>query len=406
MSCSLRRRSAKKEFASSGSDCLCWKLAVGLLVWLFDTMAGERKKPTAAEKGKAIMVEEKKRDKAFEAAVNAAHAAERRRPRELVIHEPPATAAESPAGLRRSERNRTASTGMDARGTPGSRKRARDDVVVPPTAPPPPPIVDGDDYRGLLSKALSSVVTVASDMSVGSSTATAYRTGLILVDEENYTLVLTIDKHHAHGLDDKIIVYFGGEKYQTEAYLLSRIVENDLAILIVQTDKRHEVVKFSCDPLSYEVIFTVCATSGTKLNDKANAPLVKELNGSLGIYKGTVGTPCCDALDACYEHIVGSEKYFQFGLSLHDDIITSKNIDAERHTAEIAVSAPVFRLNGEAAGLLFSEGGWTDSKIGLLAKSIILCMKKIFGSEWEENLKDEAEDWLIRRQKKLQELTV
>lgn len=103
-------------------------------------MAGERKKPTAAEKGKAIMVEEKKRDKAFEAAVNAAHAAERRRPRELVIHEPPATAAESPAGLRRSERNRTASTGMDARGTPGSRKRARDDVVVPPTAPPPPPV--------------------------------------------------------------------------------------------------------------------------------------------------------------------------------------------------------------------------------------------------------------------------
>lgn len=106
-------------------------------------MAGERKKPTAAEKGKAIAVEEKKRDKGFEAALNAVHAAQLRRPGGVVINEPATV-------LRRSERIRTAPTGMDTRGTPGSRKRARDDDVVPgpratphivpPTAPPPPPV--------------------------------------------------------------------------------------------------------------------------------------------------------------------------------------------------------------------------------------------------------------------------
>lgn len=246
--------------------------------------------------------------------------------------------------------------------------------------------MDGDDYRELFSKASRSVVTVAFDIFVGQTTVTSYRTGFILIEEENYCLVLTTSKPHADGTVKKYSVYFRGEKYQTRAYEFKTIDENDLLILIVQTDKRYEAVNLSCDPLGYEVIFTVCATSGIKLNDKANAPLIKELEGSLGIYKGAVGTPCCDALDASYRHIVGSEKYFQFGFCLHDDIINLKNVDDEKHTAEIAMSAPVFRLNGKIAGMLFSDGGWTDSKIGLLAKSIISCMRTSFGSdEWKVN---------------------
>lgn len=50
----------------------------------------------------------------------------------------------------------------------------------------------------------------------------------------------------------------------------------------------------------------------------------------------------------------------------------------------MAVSAPVFCLSGKTAGMIFSDGGWTDSKIGLLATRIIFCLETKFGqAEWE-----------------------
>ncbi|CAN6244008.1 unnamed protein product [Urochloa humidicola] len=316
------------------------------------------------------------------------------------------TPVSSVAHTRGSGRNRSVASGMDSTGTAGSaplrssrRKRTIGDAeAVPETSPhlPLPPSMEDEEFLVLSQKVSRSVVTVASIMSMGGADYTFYSTGFILINEGNYSLIFTCKPPESNEQTEveKYFIYPEGANanQRTEAYEL--IADDKFSVLITHTVRESAPVIFSDSPLGSELIFTIGVMAGTKLN--ANGPIIHELVGAHGTYRGKVLVPSYRSLDLKFQRLTEAEQFFEVTCPVHDEIITLDNVDNDNSArkADSILSAPVFRFDGKVGGLIYKHGNWGDVKCGLLAKGIIsriqkMCMEK----NWEEELKKSANEY-------------
>uniref|UniRef100_A0A0E0M8N6 Uncharacterized protein n=1 Tax=Oryza punctata TaxID=4537 RepID=A0A0E0M8N6_ORYPU len=237
-------------------------------------------------------------------------------------------------------------------GTPGS---------VPPLPHPPTSI---DDEKKKILEASQSAVTIG----FVTPDKTQYESGFIVASDDNYCLVFSLSTFMA----EQYIVYLEEKRAKHDAYALYKTSTH--LILIVLTDKKYTPITFDHEQLEHDIVFTVGTMTGTKLHANSRAPM-RELESVLGFYKGKVTVVSCGASDCANKDVRGTEKYFQLTCDVHDDIITLENVDETDHTADIVVSAPIFRSNGKSIGIISSDDVWGDTKIGMHVNSIISLIK-------------------------------
>jgi len=253
-----------------------------------------------------------------------------------------------------------------------------------------------------------SVVTVVmerSDLLPGDYT-TKYSTGFILISEKSYSMIfssLPYNPSNVKKVTFKYHVIFEEGTAKFEAREVFYDEDHKFIILIARTNKEYAAVNFRDGLPNRELVFTIGAMAGTKLNSASKTAPIKALIGRLGIYKGEVITPICDAVNLKNGKESWSEMYFELSCDVHDRMVTLTNIDGERRrlTSDTVRSAPVFSLSNEFIGLIYSHGMWHDVKVGLHRKSIITLIKKMCGRDnWKDVLKGAAKVYLEAEAKK------
>ncbi|XP_039819502.1 uncharacterized protein LOC120681897 isoform X2 [Panicum virgatum] len=195
--------------------------------------------------------------------------------------------------------------------------------------------------------------------------------------------------------------YKGTAKFEAREVFYDE--DHKFIILIARTNKEYAAVNFRDGLPNRELVFTIGAMAGTKLNSASKTAPIKALIGRLGIYKGEVITPICDAVNLKNGKESWSEMYFELSCDVHDRMVTLTNIDGERRrlTSDTVRSAPVFSLSNEFIGLIYSHGMCHDVKVGLHRKSIITLIKKMCGRDnWKDVLKGAAKVYLEAEAKK------
>lgn len=266
-------------------------------------------------------------------------------------------------------------------------------TAVAPPGPPAPPVPQDpptsnemiNSVRGVLSSAVTVAFVTDSD--------TVYHTGVIIMAEDNYTVIFTRSLAENDGITKKYIEAYvlfhvamgvGGEVRRPEpekAHLLC--YDEEFIVFFVnkgqQQPNRKEIPlgAIPSDPepeaSHYAKVFTIGAMSGTKLTLKAAGPDDKLL-GCLGLYEGRVNTPVCTAWELnSLDVSEGTQRLFKFSCMYKDELVDLKNINKkeEDHTTNSILGAPVVTLDGRMAGVVYSVSTSSDDKYGVHTAAMI-----------------------------------